>query len=310
MKIVALEPYLTDLIVAFGGGSRLIGVGSRCRIAPDAAHPAVITSKPAAPSTKAPVGDDERLAAGLTTDRLNLQALVELKPDVVMTRCTEQDTESFVSWAQAELEKRVGKRVLVESFAPDTMSALYQMYEDVAECLGDSRRGQELAQRTKAQIQDWTRSFYERARNKKVTVLASVEPLMLATGLMSDLVRGVTGQPQQRAEGRENTPFTWEEVVEFRSDVIIVAPCGASLQESIAALKKLEALDGWESVPAVKRGEVVFCAGTSLYLPGPEFLRSAAIVVSAMAGLDSGYITLKDEYFRLRFIELHRHRFV
>lgn len=310
MRIAALEPFLSDLVISFGSGSRLCGVGHRCAVAPEVAHPSVITAPAAPGSSVRGGGDDERLSQGLSTDRLNLAALVELKPDLLLACCTEEESSEFISWAQALLEKKIGKRIEIKSFNPQTVEALYETYEDVAQCLGNSRLGRDLAQRAKAQIQDWTRNFYERARNKKVTVLASVDPLMLASGLIPDLVRTVTGQPQERADGKEHTPFGWDEVVEFRSDVIIIAPCGATLEQSIRALKSLEALPEWESVPAVKRGEVVFCAGTTLYQPGPEFLRSAAIVVSALAGLDSGYITQKDEYFRLRFLELHRHRFV
>jgi hypothetical protein len=60
----------------------------------------------------------------------------------------------------------------------------------------------------------------------------------------------------------------------------------------------------------VKRGEVIFCAGIDLYRPGARFLKGAAILVSAIAGLDSGYITERDEYFKVRYLELHRHRFM
>ena len=37
---------------------------------------------------------------------------------------------------------------------------------------------------------------------------------------------------------------------------------------------------------------------------------TAAVLLSAMAELDSGYITKRDEFYRLRFVELHRHRFL
>lgn len=310
MKIVSLQPYLTDLLVSFGRAPRLCGVTQRCVIPPEFGRPAVLTSAPGASGRAQADADDERLARGLCAEQLNLAALLELKPDVILTRCTEQEPQEFVLWAEAALERRCGKRVSVQHFAPDSVNAMYEMFERMAEILGNSRLGRDLAQRTKAQIQDWTRNFYERARNKRVTVLASVQPLALASGLIPDLVRVVTGQPQERSDEQERTPFSWDEIMQFRSDVIIVAPCGATLQQSVQALKMLEAIPEWESVPAVKRGEVVFCAGATLYRPGPEFLKSAAIVISALAGLDSGYITLKDEYFRLRFLELHRHRFV
>lgn len=308
MRIVSLQPYFTELLLSFGAGAKVCGVTHHCVVAPEAGRPAVVTA--ARGGKGGGSGDDQRLACGLSTDALNLPALVELKPDLIIARCTEDEPEKFVAWAEGVLERRCGKRVVVRHFNPDSVEALYATFEGVAESIGNSRLGRELAQRTKAQIQDWTRNFYERARNKKVTVLASVQPLSLASGLIPDLVRVVTGQPQERADGKEHTPFGWDEVVEFRTDVIIVAPCGSTLQQSVQALKTLEAIPDWESVPAVKRGEVIFCSGATLYNPGPEFIKSAAIVISALAGLDSGYITLKDEYFRLRFLELHRHRFV
>ena len=96
----------------------------------------------------------------------------------------------------------------------------------------------------------------------------------------------------------------------FRPDVIIVAPCGATLEESLRSLKELEAAPEWEDIPAVKRGEVIFYEGVELYQPGPRFIKGVAVMVSAVAGLDSGYITKKDEFYRLRFVELHRHRFM
>jgi len=308
MRIVSLQPYFTELLLSFGAGTKVCGVTHHCVVAPEAGRPAVVTA--ARGGRGGSSGDDQRLACGLSTDTLNLPALVELKPDLILAQCTEDEPASFVSWAEGVLERRCGKRVVVQHFNPDSVEKLYATFEGVAESIGNSRLGRELAQRTKAQIQDWTRNFYERARNKKVTVLASVEPLCLASGLIPDLVRVVTGQPQERADGKEGTPFGWDEVVDFRTDVIIVSPCGSTLQQSVETLKALEAIPEWESVPAVKRGEVIFCSGATLYSPGPEFIKSAAIVISALAGLDSGYITLKDEYFRLRFLELHRHRFV
>ena len=308
MRIASLQPYLTDLIVFYGGASALCGVSHRCRVSGEAFHPKKVTEAGTRPS--APKTDEERLIAGLCVDKVSISALVDARPDLIVTRCEEADPIAFIAWAEEYLLKRAGQKIGIKHFPVETMQSLYATYEEVGELVGKGRVGRDLAQRTKAQIQDWVQNFYERSRNKKVTVLSSAQPLCLATGLVADLVKSMTGQPQERDEAKRALPFSWDEVVSFRSDVIIVAPCGASLEESVRALKILEAIPEWEAVPAVKRGEVVFCSGQSLYEPGPNFIRSAALVMSAMAALDSGYITEKDEYFRLRFLELHRHRFV
>jgi iron complex transport system substrate-binding protein len=92
--------------------------------------------------------------------------------------------------------------------------------------------------------------------------------------------------------------------------VIVVAPVGFNLSESVKTFSKVVTLPEWESLPAVKRGEVIFAAGDALYRPGPRLVKGAAVLISAIAGLDSGYITERDEYFKLRYLELHRHRFL
>jgi ABC-type Fe3+-hydroxamate transport system substrate-binding protein len=104
--------------------------------------------------------------------------------------------------------------------------------------------------------------------------------------------------------------ITWEELATFSPDAIMVAPRGKTLDESVRYLRKLEESPVWESLPAVKRGEVVFSDGIRIYQAGSGLLEGAGILVSAMAGLDAGYITKKEEFHRLRFVELHRHRFL
>jgi ABC-type Fe3+-hydroxamate transport system substrate-binding protein len=113
------------------------------------------------------------------------------------------------------------------------------------------------------------------------------------------------------SEQREiSKPTTWEELAAFAPDAIMVAPRGKTLEESVRYLRKLEDAPQWDSLPAVKRGEVVFADGIRIYQTGAGLLEGAGILVSAMAGLDAGYITKREEFHRLRFVELHRHRFL
>ena len=156
---------------------------------------------------------------------------------------------------------------------------------------------------------DWSDSFYPRMKNKRVTVLSSVAPLRLAGKWVPDLVKSASGTSQHFVAGDGEKETSWSEIAAFRPDVIIVAPDGYSLEESVKTLKYLERAKEWEGLPAVKRGEVVFCDGLGLYRPGPKLLSGAAVLISAIAGLESGYITKRDEFFRLRWVELHRHRF-
>jgi iron complex transport system substrate-binding protein len=186
---------------------------------------------------------------------------------------------------------------------------LYGTIEKIGEVSGKAPLAREMCNRLKAQIMDWCDAFYDRMKNKRVTVLSSVTPLRLAGMWIPDLVKGASCIPQYNAVGGGPKEVTWKEIQEFRPDVIVVAPEGFDLEESVKTLRFLERCPTWESVPAVKRGEVVFCDGMGLYLPGPRMLSGVAQLISGIAGLESGYITDRDSFYRLRWVELHRHRF-
>ena len=309
MRIVSLQPYLTDVLSSFGVETQLVGISHKCIVSENPGR-IVIVTEPAEDATKAVDDDHERLAQGLALNSVKVSALIDARPDVIVTSCVDKDSTSFISWAELYLTRLCGKNVLIKSFSIERLAEMYDTFEALAILIGKGRLGRDLAQRTKAQTQDWAKNFYDRLRNKKVTVLSSVKPLSLATGLIPDLIQAITGQPQVRTKEQLLAPLTWSEIVAFRPDVIIVAPCGATLEESLRSLKELEAAPEWEDIPAVKRGEVIFYEGVELYQPGPRFIKGVAVMVSAVAGLDSGYITKKDEFYRLRFVELHRHRFM
>jgi len=185
------------------------------------------------------------------------------------------------------------------------------MFERVGAEVGLGTAGCDLARRIRAQFMDWADNFYERTKNKRVTFLESVEPLRLGGLWIPDMSRFASAVSQEPPRGEIGRTVTWDEIVRFNPDVLIIAPEGCALNDSAKLFKRFEALAGWEAVSAVKRGEVIFAAGDGQFdRPGPRLREAMGVLVSAIAGLESGYITPRDVFYRLRWVELHRHRFL
>ena len=112
----------------------------------------------------------------------------------------------------------------------------------------------------------------------------------------------------------QNANFTaarvnWNDIVAFRPDVVVVALQGTPLSVVVGTLKTFENYPCWDDLPAVKRGEVYFCGGDELfYRPNFSLVDSMSVLVSALAGLESGYITERDLFYKLRYLELHRNQ--
>lgn len=253
--------------------------------------------------------DESNLSQSLSAENVDLEALKRLSPSLVFTDFEGLDSESERVRREGELSQLIGKEVRLIALRARSLEGVYGAIEKVGEVVGRSPAAREMCNRIKAQIMDWCDAFYDRMKNKRVSVLSSVTPLRLAGKWIPDLVKAASCIPQYNSLGGGAKEVTWREIEEFRPDVIVVAPEGYALEESVKTLRFLERNPTWESVPAVKRGEVIFCDGLGLYLPGPKILSGVSQLISGIAGLESGYITDRDSFYRLRWVELHRHRF-
>jgi len=319
MRIVSLEPFVTDTLRSLGFSEQIVGVSHLCDQTPELKPAAIVTS--AAMNT---AGEGSSLGAPfkpLSIYTVLAEQLAQLRPTHVFVsppRPARLNLDYLASTAiSASLEEAsrslsavAGSEVHVEAIGPCSLAQVFQSMTAIAKSLGRKDKGQELAQRMKAQLMDWGDNFYDRMKNKRVTFLSSVLPLKLGGWWIPDLISLASCGSQEPVSGGPHREVTWEEILVFRPDVIVVAPEGLDYQASLACFKVLEKIPGWEEAPAVKRGEVFFAEGDTLFhRPGPTLLDGMGVLVSAIAGIDSGYITKRDSFVRLRFLEMQRHKF-
>ncbi len=309
MRIVSLEPFITDIVDFCGAATMLVGVSGACELSDQSSNPSIVTNTEdkTPPYTSA---DDQRVSRGLASLPVDVKQIIAAKPDLILTHVTDAERATFVPFAEEYFEAWVGRRVVIQDVAIISLATMYEEIENVGGRLGKRREARELAGRIKAQLMEWADSFFDRSRGKKVVLLSSVDPLRIETRWFTSFAKLFSCQLFNREPKRRDTQLQWSEIRDFRPDVIVVAPPLGGVSACVRSLVALEGLDRWEFLPAVKRGDVFFCDGKDLYRPGPRFLRGAAVFVSALAGLESGYITQRDEFFKLRFLELHRHRFL
>lgn len=254
--------------------------------------------------------DERRLSRGLASALVDAKKIIALAPDIILTHVTDAERNAFLPFAEEYFEAWVGRRVTVKDVSIISLATMYEEIEGVGACVGKRRETRELAGRIKAQLMEWADSFFDRSRGRKVVLLSSVDPLRIEVRWFQSFAKLFSCQLFTRDPKRRDSPLQWSEIRDFRPDVIVMAPPEGGLAQCVKSLAIFDSLDGWETLPAVKRGDVIFCDGAPLYRPGPELLKGAAVFVSAMAGLESGYITQRDEFFKLRYLELHRHRFL
>lgn len=280
--------YLREIVRALGKGETLVGDALVCEI-------------PGSPATD-PVRDPLSLL-GIT--RGVLEGLRPLDPTVVLAGI---DLATMpLALVKERLDAEMRHAVRVVGYAPHSLNGIFSGIETIGKALECPDVAHGLSERLRAQLMNWADNFYDRIRNKRVVFLSSVAPVMVAGYWIGDLIRFASAVPFYWAGESFHAVVDWDDIRQFAPDVLIIAPTGASLSASMACLPTLEAMPGWEDIPAVKRGEVIFCDGvTHFYEPGLGIRESAAILFSAVAGFDSGYITPRGIFRRLRWVELQR----
>ncbi len=309
MRIISLQPFAAELLGAFGVGWDLVGI-THLEKPPDNAKNAVSVTAPRGESFDDLDSEALKLGSGICAYPLDVKRLVELIPDTVLAEIRAPDKERFIPWAEDYLSKAVGRKVTVRDLSVNSLDDLYRVVEELGALVGGQVEARNLVNKIKSQIMSWGHSFFDRCRGKLVVVISELEPLRVEGRWFPDLIKALGARTIELNPSDPARVISWTDVVAARPNTIIYAPENQSVEYSIKGLNALESLPNWEDLPAVKRGDVIFAAGRDIYRPGPRFLKGTAILVSAIAGLDSGYITERDEYYKVRYLELHRHRFV
>lgn len=304
MRIVSLAPYITELIESFKLEDSLVAVSGDSVLTKEAPNVLRVTG-----------GENADFSlADLPDCKIDLEKLKSVNPDLILLSYFKKPnaddvTREDVLRIQAQLSVNLGKEVKAHSYAPRRLEEIFDGVKELARVLKAPHKGTDLAGKVKAQIMDWADNFYERMKNKKAVIISSLDPLMTAGWWLPDIIQSLSAQPVAMKSGAPDQKVSWRSLVELRPDVLIVAPRGFDLKRSMQSFKYLEKLEDWETIPAVKRGEVIFADGiNNFYAPGNSMIATTAILVSAMAGLESGYITPRDSFYRVRWLELQRHK--
>ena len=75
----------------------------------------------------------------------------------------------------------------------------------------------------------------------------------------------------------------WQAVVDAAPEVLVLACCGFDLARTLADVRRLGAMPGWESLPAVREGEVYAVDGSAYFSrPGPRLVDSLEMLAEIL----------------------------
>src|SRR5260370_14026487 len=112
----------------------------------------------------------------------------------------------------------------------------------------------------------------------RAVILEWLDPPFACGHWNPELVEIAGGEEPLGHKGRQARRVTWEDVLETRPEVLLIACCGFALERTRTDLPRLRARPGWADLPAVRDGRVYAVDGSQYFSrPGPRVVDSLEI---------------------------------
>lgn len=255
----------TELVCALGLGDRLVGRSHECdypewvKSLPEVSHP---TFDIHGSSLEIDQLVRARLHAGHPLYQVDEAKLLELEPDVIITQTHCEVCAVSPADLVHHLPATLSRRPIV-ALSGTTVEAILQGFIEVATALGRQDSGAALV----LELRQKLTSLSQRVRGlprPKVVCLEWIEPAFAMGNWGPELVELAGGESLLGNPAAHSTTLSLQSVIEADPEVLIVAPCGFSLERARAEMHVLAAHPGFARMRAVQ-ADRVYVADGNLY---------------------------------------------
>ena len=278
MRVAALLPAATDIVLALGAGDQLVAVTHACVV------PAALSGVPRVTRSRidalGAAGIDGQVSglseAGAALFDLDEPTLVAQKPDVILTQAVCE-----VCAVREEDAKAVAGRLSppprVVSLGARTVDGIIDDCMTVAHSLEIRGEGEELVAGLRSRMAAVHRKLKgAKAPRPGVAILEWIDPPFNAGHWVPDVVRRAGGEELFGETGQLSRRLMFDEINGRDPSVVIVAPCGYSLAQTLAELEKHQdsAMTAWLR----EKGAWVVDANRLLSSPGPGVVHGIEVL--------------------------------
>jgi len=238
MRIVSLLPSATDMIFKLGLFDSLVGVSQDCN------WPAEVEDKPLVARDRIDVSGlsaaqiDEIVSSSKRETHslysVDAELMTELRPDIVIT----QDLCEVCAVSSGDLSTACPIGVEVYSMNPRSLADVVESVVALANRLGVPEKGREVAQSIEARIQA-VRAAVAGLPRPRVFVAEWMDPPYGSGHWLPEMVEAAGGTNVLSKPGEFSFETTWEAVLAENPDLVVMAACGFSLEQSLERLQDL-----------------------------------------------------------------------
>ncbi len=284
-RIVSLLPSATEICFVLGLSDRLVGVSHECDFPLEARSKPVLTAPKI--DARASSREIDRQVNSLALQGLSLYDIDEdllraLRPDLILT----QDVCKVCAVPFAEIREAtrqlLSSDVEILSLSPRTLTDVFDDIRHVGRVAGCEAAAESVVAKLYERLSN-LRAETSRLRHPRVLVLEWLDPPMVASHWTPELIRIAGGEPILGHDAEPSRATEWERITSAEPEVLLVAPCGFRIEQSLREMTELMNRPHFVQTPAVQLGRVAVADGSSYFnRSGPRLVESAEIAALAI----------------------------
>ena len=265
---------------------QVVGVSHECDYPPEANDRPRVTHCPLHDAGLESQEVDEWVRRALREDgtiyTIDEPLLRKLRPDVILTQklC---DVCAVGYGTVARLAETLPGPPRVINLEPSSVSDIFDDIRRVAEICGVPEHAEELIDQLSRRIEAVRRRAARIANRLGVFLMEWVDPPFCSGHWGPELIEIAGGCDPSGRKHQPSVQIRWQEVLDARPDIIVLALCGYDIDRARRDYEILRRFPGFDSLPAAQRGEI-YVVNASAYFarPGPRIVDSLEILAGIL----------------------------
>jgi iron complex transport system substrate-binding protein len=285
MRIVSLLPSATEILFALGLDREIVGVSHECDYPPQARTKTIVIHS-RIPKDATPLEIDtmvrEFTARGESVYTVDAGILADLAPDLIVTQdlchvCAASPEDLAVILTQFE------KPVNVLCLNPLDLGDIWRDILWVGEETARGFEAEDLVQKIGARLAGVEQQLLHITERPRVAFLEWLQPFYVGGHWVPEMIEMAGGED---VLGRARTPsyrITAQDVIDADPEMLIVAPCGYSAEQSREEYRGMQFPEAWSAIPAVRNNRVYALQANSYFSrPGPRVVTGVEILAKLL----------------------------
>ena len=267
---------------ALGLSDQLLGVTHECD------YPPQIRDKPIVVRAVLPIESmsqaeidvavTQRLRNGQSLYRVEEALMQDIAPDLILTQdlcqvCAPSGNEI------TELLKLLPSKPQILWLTPKSLEQIFDNLRDLGAATGRSEMAETLIAEGRARLGKVDAATRPLVSRPRVFCMEWMDPVYCCGHWVPEMVRIAGGYDKLGREGADSVRIKWDDVLQWKPEVLIVMPCGFGLEKAVEEARQLTSYPGWDDLPAVRDGRVYAVDANSYFArPGPRVVEGTELL--------------------------------